>query len=111
MKLIPLYENLMAQIEIQSIELIDTQISVLFENTWFQEDIPMLSQLLLSKLSNHTIKETTMGADRECVRFMWSNAEFMLNFDYYSQSCWFSDHDDIGAVQIQPLYNALTNHV
>jgi len=101
----------MLPIKIQSIDLIDDQISVLFENTWFQEDILALSQLLLNKIPNHSIKETTIGADREDIRFLWSNAELMLNFDYYSQSCWFSAQDEISTTQIQPLYGVLTNHV
>jgi hypothetical protein len=101
----------MVQIKVQSIELIGEQISILFDKAWFQEDITTLSQLLLSILPEHSIKETTIGADRECVRFMWSNAEFMLNFDYYSQSCWFSALDKVSTAQIQPVYNALINHV
>lgn len=101
----------MTQIEIQSIELIDEQISVLFEKTWFQEDIITLSQLLLSKIPDHSIKEATIGADRENIRFLWSSAELVLNFDYYSQSCWFSAHNEISAAQIQPLHSVLTNHV
>jgi hypothetical protein len=97
--------------KIQSLDLIDKEISILFEETWFQEDITTLQQMLFNNIPNHIIKEKTVGADRENIRFLWlDNAELMLNFDYYSQSCWFSPQDEISSKQIQPLYNLLTNN-
>jgi len=101
----------MTQIKIQSIDLIDKEISLLFEKSWYQEDIPTLQQLLFSKIINYSIKEKTVGADRENIRFLWlDHAEFTLNFDYYSQSCWFSPQDEISSKQVQALYDLLINN-
>ena len=105
---IPSIEVLMAHITIQSINLISEQITVLFKQSWFQEDIITLRQLLLDKVPNHLIKEITLGADRENIRFLWLNDEFVLNFDYYSQSCWFSAQDEISRLTIPPLFDLLT---
>lgn len=98
----------MANIAIQSINLINEQIAILFEKEWFQEDIIALHQLLLDKIPNHLVKEIIRGADRENIRFLWQNAEFILNFDYYSQSCWFSAQNKVSTSKIQPLFNILT---
>lgn len=100
----------MARIQIQSINLIGEQISILFDNNWYQEDIKALRQPLLNKIKNHHIKEITQGADRESTRFTWLNTAFILHFDYYSQSCWFSAHDEISASKIQPLFDLLTEN-
>jgi hypothetical protein len=97
----------MVEIKIQSIDLICEHISVLFEQYWFQEDIVNIQKLLLKKIPEHTIKEFTRGADRENIRFLWLGAEFILNFDYYSQSCWFSSQDEISTIKIPLLYNLL----
>ena len=98
----------MSRITIQSINSIDVQITVLFDQNWFQEDIVELRLLLLNKVPEHNIKEITQGADRENIRFQWQGAGFILNFDYYSQSCWFSAQDEISAPKIETLFNMLT---
>ncbi len=100
-------EMLMTHIAIQSINLTDEQITILFTKNWFQEDILALRVLLLNTIPNHYVKEVTLGADRENIRFLWQGAEFILNFDYYSQSCWFSAQDDLSTSKIQPLFNLL----
>lgn len=97
----------MSQITIQSIDLIQEQISILFEQDWFQEDIAGLRQILLNKIPDHHVQEVTLGADRETVRFQWLNDGFALDFDYYSQSCWFSAQDEMSASKIQVLFNKL----
>ncbi len=97
----------MPPITVQSIKCIDEQIIVLFNQSWFQEDIEILHQFLLSKIPNHQQKEITLGADREDVRFQWSNAEFILSFDYYSQSCWFHAQDEMSMKKIQSLFHLL----
>ncbi len=94
--------------KIKTILIINQQISVIFEQSWFQEDIETLSQLILVKLPKHIIKEVTFGADRENIRFQWQHAEFMMNFDYYSQSCWINAQDENSLTNIEPLYNFLT---
>ena len=98
----------MSHIAIQSINFIDKQIIVLFDQSWFQEDIIKLRQLLLDKVPEHHLKEITLGADREDIRFQWRDAQFILNFDCYSQSCWFSVQDEMSQSEIHPLFNHLT---
>lgn len=97
----------MPQFTLQTINIFDEQISVLFDQAWFQEEIIILRQLLLSKIAGHQVKETILGADRENTRFCWSGAEFILNFDCYSQSCWIGAHDEISLLKIPPLYELL----
>jgi hypothetical protein len=98
----------MADIAIKSIDLIDKSITIYFETSWFQEDMIELRQLILNKIPDHQVKEVIQGADRESIRFLGLKAEFILNFDYYSQSCWLNAHDEISAAKIQPLFNLIT---
>lgn len=100
----------MSHIAIRSINLVDEQITILFKTSWFQEDIIVLRQLLLDKIPNHLVKEITLGADKENIHFLWLKAEFVLNFDYYSQSCWFSAQDNVSILAIPPLFNLLTQN-
>lgn len=93
---------------IKSINLIDEKISIIFDTHWFQEGIHELSLQLLNKIQSYDIKDITQGADRESCRFIWLNAEFSLHFDYYSQSCWFSAHDEMSTSKIQSLFKLLT---
>lgn len=72
------------------LELIEQQtLQVLWASPWYQEDIEALSQQLFGQLSIKRTLEHNSGADRESIRFYWQKAELVLNFDYYSQSCWF----------------------
>jgi len=99
----------MSAIAIQSINFINNQITVLFNQHWFQEDITNLRQLLLSNVSNLCIKETIIGADLEQVRFQWLDTEFSVTFDYYSQSCWFDSLDPDSLTKNQSFLNVLNN--
>ncbi len=102
----------MLQVTVQFIDFFDQKIAIIFDQNWFQEDIILLRKPLLNKIPDHQIKEITLGADRESIRFLWQTAEFVLNFDCYSQSCWICAQDDISATKIQSLYNLLTlSHV
>lgn len=94
-------------LKIKSISSINEQISIIFEENWYQEDIEYLRQLLLDKLTNYKMKEVTLGADRENIRFEYLSAEFVLNFDFYSQSCWFSAQDELSSLKIHHLYKVL----
>ena len=97
----------MSAITIQSINFGNNQITVLFEQHWFQEDIIKLRQLLLSNISNLYINEVVTGADLETVRFQWLDAQFILTFDYYSQSCWFDAQNDNSLPESRHLFNLL----
>lgn len=100
----------MSSIKIKSIHLVDVTISIIFDDNWFQEDIMMLQQLLLNNINNVNIKEVIQGADRQSIRFSWLNAEFILHFDYYSQSCWFSAYDESTINKIHDLLHLLTEN-
>jgi hypothetical protein len=100
----------MSHTVIHSINFSDHQITVLFNQIWFQEDIATLYQLLLKKIPNHYVKETIIGADRESVRFQWRETEFVINFDCYSQSCWFETQDPHNAKKAYSLFNLLTQN-
>lgn len=95
---------------IQSIYHDNEHITVIFTQTWFQEDITLLSQSLLTQIPDHQIKEIIQGADRENIRFTWLQSEFILHFDYYSQSCWFSALDESSISAIPYLFNQLKNN-
>jgi len=100
----------MSSIAIQSINLVNNQITVLFNQHWFQEDITNLQQLLFNNVSNLSIKETIIGADLEQVRIQWLDTEFSVTFDYYSQSCWFDSQDPDSLTEIQSFFNVLSNN-
>ncbi|PCI52895.1 MAG: hypothetical protein COB45_11495 [Gammaproteobacteria bacterium] len=105
----------MSPITIQSITLVNNQITVLFDQHWFQENITTLRHLLLNNISSLCIKEMVIGADLENVRFQWLDTEFIVNFDYYSQSCWFETQGHDNLAETLALFNLLTqnnnNHV
>lgn len=100
----------MSPITIQSINLANDQITVLFKQSWLQEDITTLRQLLLNNIPNHYVKELIIGADIENVRFQWRDTEFILNFDCYSQSCWFDTQDLHKTEDTKVLFNLLSQH-
>ena len=92
---------------IQSIHYINNQITVLFDQYWYQEDIHQLQQLLLCNIPNLPIKEEVIGADLEHVRFQWLNTEFVLHFECYSQSCWLDTQDTHQPTDINSLFTLL----
>ncbi|MBL4764496.1 MAG: DUF3630 family protein [Colwellia sp.] len=100
----------MSPIAIQSINLVNNQITVLFEQHWFQEDITKLRQLLLSNVSSLCIKDIVIGADLENVRFQWLDTEFIINFDYYSQSCWIDTQDSYSIAKTHSLFKLLVQN-
>lgn len=92
---------------IESIRLEQTCLSILFKQEWFQEDISVLKDLLLLPIMPVVIQEKNKGADREDIRFNWQASYFVLNFDYYSQSCWIEGQDDESAKFLSKLYAAI----
>ena len=82
-------------------------LSVYFENDWYQENIAALITLLLSPIMPVTMEEKMIGADRENIRFSWQEHYFVLNFDYYSQSCWLEGQDSKSTEYLVNLYAAL----
>ena len=82
-------------------------LSVYFENDWYQENIAALITLLFSSIMPLTIQEKIIGADRENIRFSWQEHYFVLNFDYYSQSCWLEGLGSKSTEYLVNLYAAL----
>jgi hypothetical protein len=100
----------MSSLAVQSINCVNNQITVLFNQNWFQEDITTLRQLLLSNISTLRIKEIVIGADLENIRFQWRDTEYILNFDYYSQSCWFDTQYPQNLTETNDLFTLLNKN-
>ncbi|MDP7592793.1 MAG: DUF3630 family protein [Litorilituus sp.] len=96
---------------IKSIQHENDHIIISFVNDWYQEDIKTLNPLILSTVEGYQIKEHTLGADRETIRFTWQTTEFLLNFDYYSQSCWIDAHDVKSQTSMLTLYRQIKIYV
>ncbi len=101
-------KQLRDEMSIDSIILNENVIIVNVKNNWYQEDILQLQQLLLDHIDSIIIQERIIGADRESIRFVWqSSYHYLLNFDYYSQSCWFESQDEISVKQLKKLLTLL----
>jgi|TARA_R100001377_G_scaffold78288_1_gene55933 hypothetical protein len=95
----------------QSLESLTYQVdhlNVIFQNDWYQENIATLIDLLFSSIMPVTIQEKIIGADRENIRFSWNSHYFVLNFDYYSQSCWIEGQDTQSTELLATLHLAIT---
>lgn len=99
---------LTARKNIESLTYQVDHVNVNFKNSWYQEDIEVLVELLFSPIMPVTIQEKTIGADRENIRFSWADSYFVLNFDYYSQSCWIEGQDDTSTRKLSNLHLAIT---
>ncbi len=100
------------EIFIDSIQLIERAIVVNLKSHWFQEDICQIQQVLLALDDSVEIQERIIGADRETVRFVWqSKYYYLLNFDCYSQSCWFEPQDEVSQNQLQKLLKSLQQNI
>lgn len=97
----------MSPFTIQTINFSNNQITVIFKQSWFQEDINTLHQLLLGNISDLSTKEVIIGADLEHIRFQWQGTEFTLHFEYYSQSCWLDTQEPKCQTEITSLFNLL----
>ena len=86
-----------------NVSLVDDNLEIRFKDYWYQEDIEQLYQLLSDKLTDFSLVESLLGADRQTYRLTCNNQYLLLHFDYYSQSCWFS----IEVASDQPLLSKL----
>lgn len=73
-----------------NVNLVDDNLEIRFKYYWYQEDIEQLYQLVCEKLTDFSLVESLLGADRQTYRLTCNNQYLLLHFDYYSQSCWFS---------------------
>lgn len=97
---------------LQSIESLTHQVdhlNVKYTIDWYQENINELIALLFLPANLITIQEKIIGADRENIRFTWDNYYFVLNFDYYSQSCWIEGQDSASTQQLTTIHLAILN--
>ena len=95
----------------QSLESLTYQVdhlNVTFKNDWYQENIAVLIDLLFLPIMPIAIQEKIIGADRENIRFSWDDNYFVLNFDYYSQSCWIEGQDSTSTDLLAILHLAIT---
>ncbi|MBU2871210.1 DUF3630 family protein [Colwellia sp. E2M01] len=84
-------------------------LTLIFAHQWYQEDIKLLSELVFSPIQPIVIQEHNVGADREDTRFSWNDNYFLLNFDFYSQSCWIESQDATSTTYLQSLYEVIEN--
>ena len=98
-------------IALQSLESLTYQedhLNVQFKNDWYQDNINQLIDLLFSPIKPVVIQEKIIGADRENIRFSWNGCYFVLNFEFYSQSCWIEGQDNVNTQQLNVLHLAMT---
>jgi hypothetical protein len=93
----------MTDMTVHKINFFRDHINITFNTHWYQEDMINLRDLIFARIPNHEIKELVQGADRENLRFLWQDNEYILNLEYYSQSCWISAHDEKGISSITAL--------
>jgi len=93
---------------IESLTYQEDHLNVKFRNDWYQDNISQLIELLFLPISPVVIQEKIIGADRENIRFSWNDGYFVLNFEYYSQSCWIEGQDSVNIQQLMALHLAMT---
>jgi len=96
---------------IKSVKLTNDRIVMIFwEPYWYQEDVDGLTAILIKFVEGAEITESIIGADRINVRFSYKHGYFVLNFEYYSQSCWIEDKSsDVFIANIAQSIRCLTS--
>jgi hypothetical protein len=98
------------KLPIQNIMLIENNheyIDIRFSTDWYQENINDLIELLFDPIMPLNIQERIIGADRVNVRFEWQQHHFVVNFEFYSQSCWIEGQDELSKQYLLTLYEML----
>lgn len=93
-----------------NVSLVDDNLEIRFKDYWYQEDIEQLYQLLSDKLTDFSLVESLLGADRQTYRLTCNNQYLLLQFDYYSQSCWFSVEVDNDQALLSKLIDIFQPH-
>lgn len=101
-------DTLTASQSLESLTYQEDYLNVKFKNDWYQDDISHLIELLFFPIKPVSIQEKIIGADRENIRFSWNDCYFVLNFEYYSQSCWIEGQDSENIQQLMDLHLAIT---
>ena len=93
---------------LESLTYQEDHLNVKFKKDWYQDNISQLIDLLFFPINPVVIQEKIIGADRENIRFSWNDCYFVLNFEYYSQSCWIEGQDSVNSQQLTDLHLAIT---
>ncbi|WP_070795854.1 DUF3630 family protein [Thalassotalea crassostreae] len=80
---------------IEHIELNESMLLITFTPYWDQDDIEKLAQTILSKIADHQLLETVIGADRQYYRLRLNEDYLVLHFESYSNSCWLEAEDQL----------------
>ncbi|NMP30636.1 DUF3630 family protein [Thalassotalea sp. M1531] len=78
----------MQQLNSENIFFTQDNIEIRLSESFDDEDIQSLVNLVLNEVDGAKIIEHIPGADRYNVRFTVLASNFVLNFEVYSQSCW-----------------------
>lgn len=90
------------------IQLLDQQaITCLFNQYWYYEDIPLLSELVFNQLRHVSTVEHISGADREDIRFCWRDVNYIIYFESYGQSCWIESETPENANSLKNMLKIL----
>jgi len=100
--------SLTASQSLESLTCQEDHLNVKFKKEWYQDNISQLIDLLFLPIKPVIIQEKIIGADRENIRFSWNDCYFVLNFEYYSQSCWIEGQDSVNAQPLIDLHLAMT---
>jgi hypothetical protein len=63
-------------------------LTINFANSWYFDEIPALFSHLMTKLTNASLIEQLLGADRYTYRIYWQQQHWLIHFESYSESCW-----------------------
>ena len=99
------------KLPIQNIKLIENNheyLNVIFIANWYQEDVNNLVELLFEPIMPLNIQESIIGADRVNTRFDWHQHHFVVNFEFYSHSCWIEGQDELSKKYLLTLYEMLS---
>lgn len=94
-------------IKISNTQQIDEKvIAITFNIDWFLDDLSPFVECVLASCDNASIVEKITGADIYCLRIIQNDHVFLLNFEEYSQSCWFecatdNDIDELALINLQ----------
>ncbi|WP_281559175.1 DUF3630 family protein [Thalassomonas sp. RHCl1] len=95
-----------------NIQLVDQQmITLVFNPYWDQEDIAVLTELILAALGRVSPKNTVVGADREDIHFYWRDVCYILYFETNSQSCWLEAESAEDHALLSEMYQLLVQEL
>jgi len=89
---------------IKRVQVLDNNVVIItWQQHWYQEEIDNLVSVIFHNVESTKIIESVIGADRHCCRFNYRTGHYVLNFEYYSQSCWIEAEDELSNVFISTI--------